>query len=396
MRFKLFLLMMEAMSVLLSAGMAPMRALSELELSGSTTPHRKLAFLFLMHGCFMLEPVWQSWFSEADSDAYIIVVHQDGVHPYEAPPVPFSGPGVPQQNVRHLEWRATPRFSEALATVSLDMLEQAYKDPDVRCFMIVSATTIPLRSFAELHRDYIDAQTGRCRYSTASVKTELNCGFIVSKSSQWLLLPRQQVEVLITTSREDVHTALQSIASYQALAEAHGFAWLNTTCSFDMPGAADEFLIPTLLSTHYAGLHNSASISSPTEGFIWNDYTHLARYWSSQGPELALQPYALPPADHTHPFSFDAATLLQSDLGQLYAAIGRDFLRKVVFTGLEVREALCLLCLRVTGTVTHHLRVSVGMSAQQFLTFSLACCRSTQESWSENSAANYKRRCFAR
>ena len=299
----------------------------------------RIAFLFVLEGCFLLEPVWQKWFSQVDPQAYRLVVHQDGVQHFGTPPVPFSGPGIPQQNIQHMKWRQTPRFSQQLATLSLSMMKQAFKDPDVQCFLVVSATTVPLRSFAELHRDYIDAETGRCRYSVAAVRTTPNCGFIVSKSPQWLLLPRDEVEVLINSTGKQVSQAMQTLSVVSPMAYSSSF-WVNETCNLrGMSGAADEFMIPTLLSMHYEGQ------DYPSRGvrFLNGTLTSNTGYWfdtPSEESELlqvdSLLQYAVPQVEGFHAQIFNGTAILQSDLRQLSISTGYDLIRKIVFPDLSV------------------------------------------------------------
>ena len=126
----------------------------------------KLGLLFLLHGCFKLEPLWLQWLSGASPDAYRIVVHQDGLQGLTEPPLAFVGPGVAARNAVHIKASRAPRKSERLATLSLDLLREAYNDDEVQCFLIISGTTIPLTPFAELRAMYLDTN-GHCRYAVA-------------------------------------------------------------------------------------------------------------------------------------------------------------------------------------------------------------------------------------
>jgi hypothetical protein len=304
---------------------------------------RRIAFLFILPSCFYQEPLWHEYFRGEPAEDYMIVVHQQSSSLNEATAtyssIAFQGAEAREAVAGPIHYVPSlsdaARYSLSLARVGGLLMRQAYfSQSDAECFVLMSDTTVPLMSLPNLRELMIDGN-GKC-ISSINVVTpgEEN----VMKQSQWLVLSREELALLLQYGQEDAEAAAIRIIEKQSEPGK------KITFTFD------ETLYPTAMSVVY-GAGGGFTASAPTkegvdytavfwdDGYLqWDKMLPLTQFLLGMSPKSQF--YAGTPTDGTfneawgHPAHFDAALLASVPMRKLVEICEKPFLRKVVLNSV--------------------------------------------------------------
>jgi hypothetical protein len=150
-----------------------------------------LAFCFLTYGDIEHSEIWEPFFAAAPPDQYTIVIHRK-----EGEGSALPATIIPTQKTEWGTW--------SLVEVQQNLFREAAKNPAVTKFILLSADTIPLYSFAALYKALMADDKGYIRRleNKQSAKKVPNMAawpkrpWRWSLTSQWIILNRAQFTAL--------------------------------------------------------------------------------------------------------------------------------------------------------------------------------------------------------
>ena len=188
-----------------------------------------LAFCFLTYEDVEHREIWEPWFAAAPPDQYTIVIHRkEG----EGSAMPVTV--IPTQKTEWGTW--------SLVEVQQCLFREAAKNPAVTKFILLSADTIPLYSFAALYKALMADDKGYIRKTKYTKSPRKNPNMQAwslpwrwSLTSQWIILNRAQF-----TALEDNFVMLRTVFGNMYIPDEHVYSIF-----FDGFGLLDTFkLVP--------------------------------------------------------------------------------------------------------------------------------------------------------
>ena len=161
-------------------------------------PKKVLAFCFLVYDEIVREDIWIKYFEKISSDKYKIFVNSKTPNKIKKSPF-FAAKQIPHP-VRNTAWG---KFS--LITAQNALFKEAFKNPDITHFILVSHNTIPIKPFHELynsldHHSIIDYRRSedwehrRRYYGINNPQFHIDHFFV---QSQWCILTRIHTNLII-------------------------------------------------------------------------------------------------------------------------------------------------------------------------------------------------------
>jgi hypothetical protein len=186
---------------------------------------KKLAFLFLTYDNLKQIKVWENYFNGADKEQYTIYVHSKN-------PSQVSDSILRGRQIKKLV--STKWGDISLVNATINLLEEAYMNPDNMFFILVSDSCIPITTFNEFYnflmeqdQSYILAyDSNKERYDEILDKTFISRENF-KKQHQWMILNRSATHLIIITRQ---HT---SIFSKMFAPDEHYF--VNVLLHYEQP-----------------------------------------------------------------------------------------------------------------------------------------------------------------
>jgi hypothetical protein len=258
-----------------------------------------LAFCFLTQGDVEHREIWEPWFAAAPPDQYTIFIHRK-----EGTGSALPATVIPTQPTEWGTW--------SLIEVQQSLFREAAKNPAVTKFILLSADTIPLYSFAALYKALMADDKGYIRKMTnrqsarkhPNVEAWPKRPWRWSLTSQWIILNRAQFMAL-----EDNFAMLRAVFGNMFIPDEHVYSIF-----FDGFGLLDTFKLV------------------PPVHVQWDQKPHTL-------PSMVCQPmlrYKCPPERNRscsiwhrdRPHTFHAEEFTPRKVAQVYAS-SAFFLRKV-------------------------------------------------------------------
>ena len=152
----------------------------------------KLAFCFLSYKDIEQQAVWKTFFEMGNKDQYVIYLHRsDGIHESSLPDCKVI-PTIPTR------WG---KFS--LLQAQQNMYNEAFCDPTVHKFILLSGDSIPLYSFAKIYQYLMKDDKGYMQpIADSSTVTHTSNAWPNDRPwkghfiSQWTILNRSHIQLL--------------------------------------------------------------------------------------------------------------------------------------------------------------------------------------------------------
>jgi hypothetical protein len=259
-----------------------------------------LAFCFLTYEDVEHLEVWAPFFAAAAPDQYTIVIHRK-----EGEGSALPATVIPTQATEWGTW--------SLVEVQQSLFREAAKNPAVTKFILLSADTIPLYSFAALYKALMADDKGYIRKTTnrQSAKKIPNTAawslpWRWSLSSQWIILNRTQF-----TALEDNFAMLRAVFGTMFIPDEHVYSIF-----FDGVGLLSTFKLVPPVHVQWDQIHNQRTVHTMM-------CTPLLRY--QRIPEQN-RPCSIWHRERPH--TFHAEELTARKVVEIYAS-SAFFLRKV-------------------------------------------------------------------
>ena len=157
----------------------------------------KIAFMFLIGRTIQYEDVWTSFFNQGLDSEYSIYVHAKKKSDTDLSPF-FK---------KHLIPSVYTKWGD-LILAEYQLLKYAYKDRNNKYFVLISDTTIPLKSFREVYNEITGSSKSRmCEFENRRKSTQKTWDYSnmkghvdrkdLRKHHQWITLVRPHVEIVL-------------------------------------------------------------------------------------------------------------------------------------------------------------------------------------------------------
>lgn len=229
----------------------------------------KVAFLFLTRGEHHNISIWESYFKNADSTKYKILVHPKD-------PATLLSSLWQHPNCSILRSIPTAWGTISLVKATLCLLQMAITDPLVKKFILVSESCIPTGSFDSMY-ECLSQESNKSRIQWTYGKNHDRYYFIKGnisqvipiatwmKQSQWMCLDRKHVSLLFLPANQK--RLLKSLDDF-------------THC----PAADEHFFINYLV--HFLKVHPNEIINYPITYVDWNVSSRHPKLFGFIPPEL--------------------------------------------------------------------------------------------------------------